>query len=70
MSVIVQSGEVKEITATGILMSPYCSEMPLKGRAIGIWNTIGDKLWEIGSRKILEAKYQPAAEKEEKQTEE
>lgn len=32
--------------------------MPLKGRAVAIWNTIGDKLWNLGCRKILIPKYE------------
>lgn len=39
-------------------MCPYSAEMPLKGRAVAIWNTIGDKLWNLGSKKILTARYE------------
>ncbi len=55
--------EADEVIATGILMAPYSSTK--KGKAVAIWNIIGDRLWALGSRKVCAPKLIQEDKKEE-----
>ena len=38
--------------AVGVLINPNFGVGELKGKAVAVWNFLGDKLWQLGCRKV------------------